>query len=96
MGTKENQADKPTTVMSVFKKTAETAPKHLALGKIYQILAHAVKKGYCYHFVSVVIIQWIHHTLISSPKTTTENVKKVCKNVPLVIRIRICELGIDL
>jgi hypothetical protein len=41
--------------------------------------------------VSVVIKQWIHHTLISSPKTTAANVKKHCRNVPLVNSIRICE-----
>jgi hypothetical protein len=53
MGTKEYQAEKPITVISVFKKTVERVPNNLALGKLYQILAHAIQKGYCYHFVSV-------------------------------------------
>ena len=34
MGTRGNQADKPLTVISVFKRTAERAPNHLALGKV--------------------------------------------------------------
>lgn len=52
MGTKENQANKPVTIISVFKKTVERAPNNLALGKICKIIAHAVQMGYCYHFVS--------------------------------------------
>jgi hypothetical protein len=46
-----------------------------------------------YSLLDIIVI---HHTLISSPKTTAANVKKHCRNVPLVNSIRICELGIDL
>ena len=37
MGEKGNQADKPVTLISVFKKTKERAPNQLALGKEYFI-----------------------------------------------------------
>lgn len=45
MGTKEYQAEKPITVISVFKKTVERVPNNLALGKLYQIFSSCHPKG---------------------------------------------------